>query len=463
MEENIFLYYTNDIHSHFENWPKIVAYWNKQRSYHRQRNEAMFTVDIGDHVDRFHPITEALKGKANVELLNKAGYDVVTIGNNEGITLPHDDLYSLYEEAAFDVVCGNLSNREGPNPEWLKPYTIKTTEKGTKIAMLGLTAPFKTFYRLLGWDISSPFEWLDQTIQEVRNQADIVVFLSHLGINDDQEIARRYEDIDVIIGGHTHHLFKEGEWVNNTLLTAAGKHGVYVGEVILTWDAEANMLKQKQAYAYHLNEQEEAASVKQLLEEYQAKASDVLNEPITYLSQPLPVHWFKETQIIKEFVHTLRSWTDAECAMLNAGVLMDGFSDGAVTRGDIHRICPHPMNPCKVKLQGDELLEVVRHAHTKRFMELKLKGFGFRGEIIGRMVFSGMEVTVSRDRDGNEYVKNVHVAGEPLQMDRTYEVATADTFTFGKFLPGISNSAYKQFYMPELLRDLLAHTLIRIS
>ena len=44
--------------------------------------DAFFLFDIGDNVDRSHPFTEGTKGKGNIQLLNEAGYDAVTIGNN---------------------------------------------------------------------------------------------------------------------------------------------------------------------------------------------------------------------------------------------------------------------------------------------------------------------------------------------------------------------------------------------
>ena len=61
--------------------------------------EACYIFDIGDHVDRSHPFTEGTKGKGNINLLNEAGYDAVTIGNNEGITMSKEALSSLYEDA----------------------------------------------------------------------------------------------------------------------------------------------------------------------------------------------------------------------------------------------------------------------------------------------------------------------------------------------------------------------------
>lgn len=459
MKENIYLYYTNDLHSHFENWPRIVGHWKDRKNHHKKMDEDMFLLDVGDHVDRFHPISEAMMGKANIDLLNKAGYNWVTLGNNEGITLRHEDLYSLYDEAQFDVICANLSATHNLDPAWLQPYTIQTTSQGTRIAVIGLTAPFYSFYKQLGWEVVSPFDKLDALIEEVEEESDIIVLLSHLGINDDEEIANRYPAIDVIIGGHTHHLFKDGEFINGTLLSAAGKHGMYVGQVALVWDQDNKEVARKSASAYSLETQSEDQETKQIIEDYANKASGMLHETVTHLSQDQNANWFQTSELMKRFVETLQKWTDADVAMLNAGVLLEGFPQGPVTRGAIHQKCPHPMNPCKVELRGDQLMEVIRQAHAKRFMELKLKGFGFRGEVIGRMVFAGIEVQSEKAQDGQEYVTSVMIDGEKIDPTHTYSVATGDTFTFGRLLPEIANSPKKEYFMPELLRDLLRETL----
>src|SRR5699024_5419025 len=120
MEEKIHFYYTNDLHSHFRYWQQIVRYLKDAKAAKSAANESCWIVDTGDHVDRVHPIGEAFMGKANVELLNDAGYDVATIGNNEGITMGHDDLHQLYDDAAFDVVCANLHSKKDEKPVWLR-------------------------------------------------------------------------------------------------------------------------------------------------------------------------------------------------------------------------------------------------------------------------------------------------------------------------------------------------------
>ncbi|WP_289890753.1 bifunctional metallophosphatase/5'-nucleotidase [Virgibacillus pantothenticus] len=460
MEEQIYFYYTNDLHSNFDNWSQ-VSYFLKQAKHRCQAaGDSCWTVDIGDHMDRVHPIAEAFKGKANVALLNEAGYDIATIGNNEGITISHDELVALYEEARFTIVCANLHSKEGEAPDWLQSYTLVTSEHGVKIAVVGLTAPFNAYYELLGWYASPPYEQLEKILGTIKRQADVIILLSHLGYSEDCEIARRFPGIDVIIGGHTHHLLRNGELVNHTLLSAAGKHCHYIGEVILTWDHNQGRLKQKQAYATNITHLPKDLDTDNLLTAYQERAERILAKPVAQLSSPLEVNWRKVTPILQALTDALKRQTNADCAMLNAGVLLESLPEGTVTYGDIHRICPHPINTCVVELTGSELLEAIRSSLTEEFIEFELKGFGFRGKMIGRMAFSGLTLQMEELKDRALFVKQAFQNdGIPLQPDRIYTLATADTFTFGRLIPEIARSEVKNYYLPEFLRDILAQTL----
>lgn len=460
MKEDIFLYYTNDLHSYFDNWPHVMTYFKTKEKERIERENAYFFVDIGDHVDRAHLITEATMGKGNVALLNEANYDVVTIGNNEGITLSHEDLYHLYDDASFDVVCSNLNSTIDENPKWLKHHTILETDSGVKIGFLGITAAFNPYYNLLGWHVDSYNDILVEQLPRLKEQVDIVVLLSHVGINEDRIIAEKYRDIDVIIGGHTHHLLRTGEEVNDILITAAGKHCSFVGEVHLTWDHKQKKLITKDAHTINITHLQRDAATETLLNCLQEKAEKDLAKPIVHLEEPLHVNWFKETEIMKQLTKTAQTVTNADCAMLNAGLLVESFQKGDITSADIHRICPHPINLCVVQINGYELLEVIRASLTTEFIELPLKGFGFRGKLLGRMVFSGIDVQTKKREDGQEYVTDVQFKGEPLQKNRTYSVVTADAFTFGRILPEIAKSERKELYLPEFIRDLLTDTLV---
>ena len=145
MREVIHIFHTNDLHSHFTYWKRSQSFIQIQRQILAEKGETSFLVDLGDHLDRSNLYTEATLGKGNIKMLNDADYDVVTIGNNEGITLSYDLLYQLYDDAKFEVVVANLYSQSEENPRWMKPYTILTTQYGTKIAVIAATAPFDLF------------------------------------------------------------------------------------------------------------------------------------------------------------------------------------------------------------------------------------------------------------------------------------------------------------------------------
>lgn len=113
MLEKIHIFHTNDLHSHFKYWPRMQSYVKEMRNNLAAIGETSYLFDVGDHLDRSNIYTEATVGRGNVQLLNEAGYDVVTIGNNEGITLSHEELFHLYDDANFEVVVANVYASQG--------------------------------------------------------------------------------------------------------------------------------------------------------------------------------------------------------------------------------------------------------------------------------------------------------------------------------------------------------------
>ncbi|WP_456277797.1 bifunctional metallophosphatase/5'-nucleotidase [Bacillus sp. AK128] len=460
--EHIHIYHINDLHSHFENWPKITGFIKEKRVQHQSNQEEVLVLDIGDHMDRFHPTTEATLGKANVRLMNELGYDYVTIGNNEGITLSKEELENLYAEANFPVLIGNLMEPDESIPYWVKPYSIHNTKSGFKIALVGLTVAFQKFYELLGWKIAQPFDILPSLIQEVKEQgADFVVVLSHLGINEDERIAREIEGVDLILGGHTHHLLPNGVEINGTTLCGAGKFGMNVGYVRLTVNKGSNQVIHVEPTVYPMDEEKECVLTAESLKREAELASMKLNEEVVNIEAPLEIEWYKPSVLADFLAEAIKDWCGGEIGMINAGVLLDSLPKGKVTLGDLHRICPHPINPCKVILNGSELKEVILQAATSRMEQLQMKGFGFRGKVLGRMVYAGAIVETTMMEDHLPHVTSILVGGEPINPDREYVVATLDMFTFGGLYPEISHSKQKEYFLPEMLRDILQWKLLK--
>ncbi len=447
------------MHSHFGHWGSLVSYLDIERHRLRKEGEPYLTLDLGDHMDRVNPMTEGLLGRGNVRLLNDAHYDAVTIGNNEGITFTKDTLNTVYDDRTFDIVLANLFEETGERPNWCRPYTIKNMA-GVKVGLIGLTAAFSKFYRQLGWDIRDPFSILKPLLEKVRTEADVVVLLSHVGLPFDERIAEELDGIDVIIGAHTHHTLEQGLTVGSTLIAQAGKFGRYVGHIVLEYDEKMHRVTHIGADLVTLREkpdQTAEAEVKRLTAEGMAH----MQQEVTRLDHALPISWFEDTELSRIMADALQKWCRADIGLVNAGVILDGLKAGPVTRFDVHHICPHPINPCKVQVTGSEIVQMIRIGLKKRFQTYELKGFGFRGKVLGKLVFSNLTYRTKPDGDLQEPF-DVRIGGLPIQPDDRYRVGTIDVFTFGTLLPPIVR-ADQSFFLPETLRDLLAWRLHQLG
>ncbi len=461
-EVMIHLYHTNDLHSHFENWKPISQFIRQEKERLINMGEEVFTLDIGDHVDRSHVISEATAGKANVQLLNEAKYDFATIGNNEGITLKKDDLDHLYEDAHFSVLVANLFYMDGTRPKWAKPYELRTLQNGITIAFVGVTVAYPVFYSLLGWNITDPHLALEQALAEVREKADIVVLLSHLGRNEDEYIAEHY-DVDIILGAHTHHFFERGLELHGTLLCCVGKWGQYVGHVQIGIDGNTKKITRMNARTLATNQLLGWKDYGNSLAQLQTKSEQIMDEQVVELKEDLAVDWFAGTPFSKLLAASLKEWCTADIGMVNAGILLESLPKGIVTRGDIHRVCPHPINPCKLVVNGKTLREVIIKARREQTEHLEVKGLGFRGKVMGKMIYEGVEIIPDTIPGNKILLQEVLINGEPLESDRFYSIGTVDMFSFGYLFPEFLTAKEKHYYMPELLRDVLKEKLIEMS
>lgn len=445
-------FHTNDWHSHFEHWGSLISYLHIEREHLDRNGEPYLTVDLGDHMDRVNPMTEGLLGKGNVRLLNAAGYDFTTIGNNEGITFTKEQLDAAYKEKKFKIILANLFQLDGSRPDWCQPYIIKDM-KGVKVGIIGLTAAFPKFYELLGWDIHDPYETLKPLVKELRDRVDVLLLMSHVGLPFDEHVAEEITGIDVIIGAHTHHVLEQGKTIDQTLIAQAGKWGKYVGHVTIDFDPDSREVVYKGADLVTLREPADPET-DQMLRELNDLGISRMQQKIAQLDHALPADWFRDCEITTSMAEALRRWCDAEIGLVNAGVILNGLPAGDVTRYMIHRICPHPINPCKVTVTGEELIEIIERGLDRNFQTYELKGFGFRGKMLGKLVFSHLDYHTAF-QDGRLLISEVTVSGAPLIPERRYTLGTIDMFTLGHFLPPIVR-AKQQFFLPETLRDLLA-------
>lgn len=415
-------------------------------------NEPYILVDIGDHIDRAHFITEGSDGKANVEMMNQVGYDYATIGNNEGITFSKDQLDVLYKDASFKILLNNLFEKDGTRPSWLQPYTIHTLGD-LKVGLIGSTIDFTPFYNILGWEMVDAFSAITENVQFLRDKVEFLVVLSHLGLPKDEKLAETVEGIDLILGAHTHHVLHKGLRIDQTWINQAGKFGQFVGHVTVEWDKSHKTKVSSRCVS--VQDEIVDASSKQILTYWERKAEKNLAEQVTIIDEEMPATWFEESILGNLLAEGLNSWCKGSIAMVNSGVILDRLPQGKITKRDIHRICPHPINPCVIKINGNEIWSLLQRSMEEEIQKKEIKGFGFRGKMVGMLSLDGMEVYFKTNANNKKVIEDILINDDPIQRDKFYNLATIDMFTFQRLFTELYQPKQVQFFLPELIRDIL--------
>lgn len=448
--------HTNDLHSHFATMPQIATCLRRYREKWEGMGEHVLTVDIGDHVDRMDIKSEASYGKVNVEVMNKSGYEYVTIGNNEGVTLSKDRLDSLYEKAAFTVIAGNLREpQSGETPKWAVPHAIHVWQD-LRVALLGVTIPFTPSYNSMGWDIREPLSLIREQVAVLREQVDVIVLLSHLGYQSDCRLAAEIEGLDVILGAHTHHTLPNGERVGQTLIAQTGKFGQHVGHVRLVWDRSAGRVAEVRAELFATADFPPDEELAAFLQEQQQAATDALLRPVGRLACDLQADWTQETPFGSFLAASIRSWTGAQIGLANGGLLLSDLRQGEVSFADLLNSLPHPITACAVTLTGEQLMRVLEQAIQPETVGRELRGCGFRGKIEGWMGVDGLHI---RYVDGESpRIVQIEVNERPLDLKQEYRVGTVDMFMYNRLFPDLLKGSCIQFFLPQMLREVVAKT-----
>jgi 5'-nucleotidase len=457
----IHFFHTNDVHSHFEEYLQVATQMRRHREEVQAKGEPAFTFEIGDHADRKRMETEGTFGRTNAALLKQMRYDAWTFGNNEGLTLPKSSWSDVVHEAQLPVLVANLFDMETrePHPEF-EPYLI-LERGGVRIAVLGLTVSFFDFYKMFGIHAEHPRDTFSRLIPEIKSQqVDLIVLMSHLGLNTDRQIAEEIPEIDIIFGGHTHNALEEPEKIGKTIICQAGCYGSHYGHLEIEWDAKKGEIVSFQGGAIARDESlEPDADLVELLTHWQEHAANELTQVVAYLDEPLEHALSGDSQLANVLTDGMRRLTGAPIAMINAGLLSHGLIAGPVTRADMLTCFPGPSIPVVVELTGAQILSLLHKGIDPAYVERVGKGYGFRGHFVGGLQVSGLTVRVLRKREGR-YEVTAEVNGRPIDREAYYEVATVDYLYFSPVYEEFKQGRSTRFELP-FLRELLGEELKR--
>ena len=254
--EEVVILYTNDIHTYITEdltYSTVAAY--------KDTFENALLLDAGDAIQGT-AYGSMDQGETITALMNAAGYDLATLGNHE-FDYGMDGAMAAIERAAFPYVSCNFYHEENgvKGDNVLESYRIFDMN-GVKVAVIGITTP-ESFTKSTpayfqdengnyiygiagGTDGSELYAAVQAAIDEAAPQADYVIALGHLGVDESsrpwtsREVIANTTGLDAFIDGHSHTTIASetvtDKGGNGVLLTQTGSYLGAVGKLTISAD-----------------------------------------------------------------------------------------------------------------------------------------------------------------------------------------------------------------------------------
>lgn len=363
--------HTNDIHGRQARIAQIATLVHREKAASPHR---VLYLDAGDVEETTNELSNITKGTAMHRLLGRASCDAATVGNSCWLRYGAGVLADHARAAPYPLLLANFAPVTGPVPSALLG----------DVGVVGLTDPFRELRDGIEWG----FEPLDEPAVAREAAADLrrrgarlVVLLSHLGLEkpealwDDRRIAvELQEDIDLVVGAHSHDLLSEGERVGRLLVAQAGAFGEHLGRIEIDGDsisASVDVIGDDVEHSPLV--EEEAARI-------EAEVEELLDVELGTVETELDADWIAEA---------LRRRMGAEIGLFSEGLTRGSIPPGPVARRALFAVSETGANPAVTTMTGEQLAEVIERGNDPVFIEDEPRSH--RGRKRGRLHVRGIE------------------------------------------------------------------------
>ena len=254
--QKISFVHLSDMHANYNPGSDGTSPMSRVRGYYQAvKKENPFTVftDGGDDFEKGSIAEQLSHGDSTREVVFAMGYDVRTLGNHDFAWGIKELLLFSHDPKAVVLSTNTRINRQMDSPLHDIPagftdFTILSVGC-VKIGFFGLTA---RPYGIDGQQHNGPvypdlpalamdFDFVGiskRIIAEYRQQVDVLVLVSHMGLTDDIAIAEQTDGIDLILGGHSHSVLEKPMRVKDTAIVHVGAGAEYVGRYDLFYDVQ---------------------------------------------------------------------------------------------------------------------------------------------------------------------------------------------------------------------------------
>lgn len=377
--------HTNDTHSYLNNFHKRKHFVDTKR----QEIDNVLLVDAGDNL-RGSLYYTVFHGEKEPYLLNKLGYDYVTLGNHE-FDAGSKDVYNFVKKLNSKLVLSNVLFHDDKYLKKIKnhyPYVVHTFNDGTKIGIFGLlteTTPFS----------SSPskqthFLNVVETAKEMvaclqQEKVDAILLLSHLGDDEDIKLAQQVSGIHYIIGSHTHRVIDQPIIVTNensfqTAIVQAGLYGNYIGEIDVILDDNQGILNAYQLtdltkYSHYDGElAQEIAGWEKQIENITHQVIATVEEDLIGKRDITKVQSTNLTNLVTDayFEKAVSLGFQPDLAIMNSGGIRQSILAGEVKYADVLQILPFACELVVCELTGEEIFTSLNYGEYPQVSRAKI-------------------------------------------------------------------------------------------
>lgn len=374
--------------------------------------EGSLVLNAGD-IAEGTMISYLSKGGVVSESLAQIGCDAIEPGNHD-FAWGQPTMRSMLSQVNAPIVCANLEQAEGH--EFAQPYVIREVN-GVKVGILGLSTDvsnFTTDDKIEGLQYKDPIETAQQYIPQMKKDgAEVVIALSHIGVEQDRLLAKACPDIDVIVGGHTHTELPEGEYVGSTLIVQSGYKGQFVGEVDLDLDMTTRQISSAKAELIKVDSSVEPdPEVAQIVEKYVNSSNELAHQPMGQALETLTYSHSECAKLDQIHADSLRQAMGAPIGLVNGRNLRANVKEGTVTYEDLFNALPHTEDDAVLmKLPGSLLKEALEKRVASRIVPASPSGFSYTYDLSKP---EGQRITSITMDDGSQF-----------DPDKMYDLATS--------------------------------------
>ncbi len=427
--QRVVILHTNDMHGFFVEGKydgmglaKIAAYYKRVLA----GNPATFLIDGGDALQGNNLVTVS-DGETGTGLMNDAGFDVMVAGNHE-FDYGSEQTIKLADMLNFPMLSANVKRADGS--DFLKENVI-IEKGGVKVGFFGLTTPETTYKshpdNTAGLKFLSIYDVAAEQVKTLKAQgAQIIVCVAHLGDEGDYtsaSVAEKVDGIDLIADGHSHTI--ENIEVNGTLIVQAGEKTKNLGRVDFLMQngkivGKTEALLSKKLMSDFSGDQAVAMDIDKVVELNKPILEKVIATSPVQLDGEKPQVRAGETNLGNLIVESLLDISKADIAFTNGGGIRSSLPAGDITVGDILTVLPFGNTVRVIELSG---------ADVKAALE---NGFSTYPEPLGGFPHvAGLTATFDASKPAGERVVEVKVAGELLDLNKTYSLVTNDFLVAG--------------------------------